>query len=55
MVIRRNKPVKAWGWSGKEEKITITLKEAILSLKADITGNWRVIDQKFYWANAFLE
>jgi sialate O-acetylesterase len=42
MVLQRDQPVKVWGWSSPNEKLTITINQQSKDAKADGNGKWRI-------------
>ncbi|MEJ2618522.1 MAG: sialate O-acetylesterase, partial [Ignavibacteriaceae bacterium] len=40
MVLQRNAPVKLWGWSAKDEKISLHFIDSTYHITADSNGNW---------------
>ena len=42
MVLQRDAPLNFWGWAEAGEDITVTMRNASVSTKADTDGNWSV-------------
>lgn len=43
MVLQRNVPITIWGWADAGEKVSVTFANKTFSVKADKTGNWKVV------------
>jgi sialate O-acetylesterase len=43
MVLQRNKPIPVWGWAAAGEKVTVEFNKQKKTVKADKTGQWKVI------------
>lgn len=43
MVLQRNTPVKIWGWSAKNEKISLHFIDTTYSITADNNGSWSLM------------
>ncbi len=43
MVLQRNVPITIWGWADAGEKVSVTFSSKTISVKADKTGNWKVV------------
>jgi sialate O-acetylesterase len=43
MVLQRNQDVPVWGWSAKNEKVTVKFNGQSVSTRADGQGNWKVL------------
>lgn len=42
MVLQRDAPVTIWGWADPDEKVTVTMKDTVLSTSAASDGTWQV-------------
>jgi sialate O-acetylesterase len=42
MVLQAEKPLPIWGWAQPGEDVTVTLRDATATAKADAQGNWSV-------------
>ena len=40
MILQRDAKIRVWGWSAKDEKITVNFNGKKYSARADDNGNW---------------
>jgi sialate O-acetylesterase len=40
MIVQRDKPIKLWGWAGRDEKVVVKFHNQSKAIKADATGQW---------------
>jgi sialate O-acetylesterase len=43
MVLQRNRPIPVWGWAASGEKVTVQFNKQVKTIKADKTGQWKII------------
>jgi sialate O-acetylesterase len=43
MVLQRNQSIPVWGWASPKGKVTVSLNNQLVKVKADDKGNWKAI------------
>src|SRR5476649_2379788 len=43
MVLQRDQPIPVWGWASPKGKVTVSLNNQLVKVKADDKGNWKAI------------